>query len=280
MDLIVKKLILSTLTKTWRQQGKRIGFVPTMGALHEGHISLIKTSTKENDKTVVSIFVNPAQFNDPEDLKRYPRNLEKDIKLLETTCCDVVFIPEVEEIYPEPCKLTFDFCYLETIMEGAKRPGHFKGVGQVLSILFEAIQPDRAYFGQKDFQQIAVVKALLNQLSMNMEIISCPTVREEDGLAMSSRNSLLQEEHRKNAPHIYRTLQHAVRLASTMDVDALKQWVIDEINANTFLKTEYFEIVDEITLRPVKTWENNNKKVGCIAVYAGQIRLIDNVIFV
>lgn len=282
MDLIEKRLKLSELVENWRQKGERIGFVPTMGALHEGHLSLVRASNKDNDKTIVSIFVNPTQFNDPEDLKRYPRDTERDLRLLADTGCDVVFLPEVEEIYPDNSdskNKKFEFGYIETVMEGAKRPGHFNGVGQVLSILFDIVRPDKSYFGQKDFQQIAIVKALLKQLPINIEIIPCPIVRESDGLAMSSRNALLEKDYRENAPHIYRTLQEATRLASSMDVDALKKWVIEKIDSNPFLQTEYFDIVDDTDLKSVSNWDEPNIKVGCIAVYAGKIRLIDNIIF-
>ncbi|MDE7373783.1 MAG: pantoate--beta-alanine ligase, partial [Odoribacter sp.] len=188
-----------------KKEGKVIGFVPTMGALHEGHLSLVKASKKNSDITVVSIFVNPTQFNDPEDLKRYPRTLEQDIRLLETVDCDIVFAPSVEEIYPEPDTRKFDFGYLESVMEGAKRPGHFNGVGQVVSRLFDIVSPDKAFFGMKDFQQVAIIKYMVKQLKYNIEIIPCPIVREESGLAKSSRNTLLDEEHKKTAPHIYAT---------------------------------------------------------------------------
>ena len=197
-----KNELIATL-ETYRNEGKIIGFVPTMGALHEGHLSLVKESKSNSDITVVSIFVNPTQFNDPEDLKRYPRTLEKDLDLLKTVNCDLVFAPSVLEIYPEPDTRKFDFGYLESIMEGAKRPGHFNGVGQVVSRLFDVVQPHKAFFGMKDFQQVAIIKNMVKQLNYSVEIIPCPIIREESGLAKSSRNTLLEENYKKNAPHIY-----------------------------------------------------------------------------
>lgn len=262
-----------------KKEGKKIGFVPTMGALHEGHLSLVKASKKNSDITVVSIFVNPTQFNDPEDLKRYPRTLEQDIRLLETVDCDLVFAPSVEEIYPEPDTRKFDFGYLESVMEGAKRPGHFNGVGQVVSRLFDIVSPDKAFFGMKDFQQVAIIKYMVKQLKYDIEIIPCPIVREESGLAKSSRNTLLDEEHKKNAPHIYATLKKARTLVPEMEVKEMKKWIADEINRNPFLETEYVEIVDDTTLKITENWTEPGTKVACVAVYAGKIRLIDNIVF-
>ncbi len=228
---------------------------------------------------VVSVFVNPTQFNDPEDLKRYPRTPEKDCALLETAGCDVAFLPSVEEIYPEKDTRKFDFGYLESIMEGAKRPGHFNGVGQVVSRLFDIVQPDKAFFGMKDFQQVAIIKNMVRQLNYTLEIIPCPIVREASGLALSSRNALLDKEHKENAPHIYATLKKARELASQMSVNELKKWIADEINRNPFLETEYVEIVDDTTLKVINDWKEEGTKVACVAVYAGKIRLIDNIVF-
>lgn len=270
---------LVTLIDNLKKKNKKIGFVPTMGALHEGHLSLIKESEKCSDATVVSIFVNPTQFNDPEDFKRYPRTLEEDIRLLETLNCDIIFTPSAEEIYPEPDKRKFDFGYLESVMEGARRPGHFNGVAQIVSRLFNLVQPDKAFFGMKDFQQIAIIKEMVKQLKYKIEIIPCPIVRDENGLALSSRNALLDEEHKKNAPHIYTTLKKARNLVSKMKVNELKQWITDEINSNTFLKTEYVEIVDYATLKITNDWSEPGDKVACVAVFAGKIRLIDNIVF-
>lgn len=279
MEIVAKKAILNELTDQWRKEGKRIGFVPTMGALHDGHISLVRTSKKENDYTIVSIFVNPTQFNDKEDLKRYPRTPEKDLALLEANGCDLVFMPETEEMYPEEDKRHFDFGYIEEVMEGSRRPGHFNGVAQIVSKLFQLVRPDQAYFGRKDFQQIAIVKSLVKQLSLPVKIVPCPIIREKDGLAMSSRNTLLDRVNRIRAPYIYHILQNAVVRASVLDVESLKQWVIDEIHLIPGLSVEYFEIVNEADLTPIKSWEEDNVKIGCIAVYAGKIRLIDNILF-
>lgn len=278
MQVLNTKNELISLLNNHREKGKKIGFVPTMGALHEGHLSLVKESKKNSDITVVSIFVNPTQFNDPEDLKRYPRTLDKDVALLKTVDCDIVFAPSVEEIYPEPDTRKFDFGYLETVMEGAKRPGHFNGVGQVVSRLFDIVRPDKAFFGMKDFQQIAIIRNMVKQLKYKIEILSCPIIREEDGLAKSSRNVLLDENHRKNAPHIYATLKKVRHLVTQMTVKELKQWIINEINTNSFLETEYVEIVDDTTLKIIEDWSEKGNKVVCVAVYAGKIRLIDNII--
>lgn len=279
MQVLNIKNELINLLDNYKKEGKKIGFVPTMGALHNGHLSLVKTSKTHSDITVVSIFVNPTQFNDPEDLKRYPRTLEQDVKLLETVGCDFVFAPSVEEIYPEPDTRKFDFGYIETVMEGAKRPGHFNGVGQVVSRLFDIVRPDKAFFGMKDFQQVAVIKNMVGQLKYNIEIVPCPIIREESGLALSSRNTLLDEDHKKNAPHIYATLKKARSLASQLSVDELKQWIKDEINKNPLLETEYVEIVDDTSLKVIHEWSEKGTKVACVAVYAGKIRLIDNIVF-
>lgn len=279
MQVLNTKNELINLLDNYKKEGQIIGFVPTMGALHNGHLSLVKASKNNSDITVVSIFVNPTQFNDPEDLKRYPRTLEQDVKLLEAVGCDLVFAPSVEEIYPEPDTRKFDFGYIETVMEGAKRPGHFNGVGQVVSRLFDIVRPDKAFFGMKDFQQIAVIKNMVGQLKYNIEIVPCPIIREESGLALSSRNTLLDEDHKKNAPHIYATLKKARSLASQLSVDELKQWIIDEINKNPLLETEYVEIVDDTSLKVIHDWSEKGTKVACVAVYAGKIRLIDNIVF-
>lgn len=260
-----------------RREGT-VGFVPTMGALHAGHLSLVENAMQENKVVVVSIFVNPTQFNDPKDLQRYPRDLEKDMKLLESTGCHLVFAPEPEEIYPEADTRKFNFGKLETVMEGKHRPGHFNGVAQVVSKLFEIVKPDRAYFGQKDFQQLAVIRKLVKQLNLPVEIISCPIIREESGLAMSSRNQLLKPEELDNAATIYKTLKDAQKLSAEKSVQELTKWVTETINKNPLLDVEYFEVIDEENLQPVKSWKEPGKKVGCIAAYCGKIRLIDNII--
>ncbi|WP_068691385.1 pantoate--beta-alanine ligase [Culturomica massiliensis] len=278
MKVIYTKNELFSLIEGYKKEGKCVGFVPTMGALHNGHLSLVKACKNSCDIAVTSVFVNPTQFNDPEDLKRYPRTPEKDAELLKTAGCDLVFMPSVEEIYPEKDTRKFDFGYLETVMEGAKRPGHFNGVGQVVSRLFDIVQPHKAFFGMKDFQQVAIIKNMVNQLKYNIEIIPCPIVREESGLALSSRNALLEEEHKKNAPHIYATLKKARNLVAEMSVADLKKWITEEINNNPYLETEYVEIVDDTTLKVIENWNEKGTKVVCVAVYAGKIRLIDNII--
>ncbi|HBO27311.1 pantoate--beta-alanine ligase [Culturomica sp.] len=278
MKVIYTKNELFSLIEGYKKEGKCVGFVPTMGALHNGHLSLVKACKNSCDIAVTSVFVNPTQFNDPEDLKRYPRTPEKDAELLRTAGCDLVFMPSVEEIYPEKDTRKFNFGYLETVMEGAKRPGHFNGVGQVVSRLFDIVQPHKAFFGMKDFQQVAIIKNMVNQLKYNIEIIPCPIVREESGLALSSRNALLEEEHKKNAPHIYATLKKARNLVAEMSVADLKKWITEEINNNPYLETEYVEIVDDTTLKVIENWNEKGTKVVCVAVYAGKIRLIDNII--
>lgn len=279
MQVLKSKIELVSLIDNYKKEGKTIGFVPTMGALHNGHLSLVKECKKNSDIAVVSIFVNPTQFNDPEDLKRYPRTLEKDTELLKTVDCDLIFAPSVEEIYPEPDTRKFDFGYLESVMEGAKRPGHFNGVGQVVSRLFDIVRPDKAFFGMKDFQQVAIIKNMVKQLNYSIQIVPCPIVREESGLALSSRNTLLDADHKKNAPHIYATLKKARNLASELSVSDLKKWITDEINSNSYLETEYVEIVDDTTLKITEEWKEAGTKVACVAVYAGNIRLIDNIVF-
>ena len=278
MKVVTTKKELISFINDFRKKGKTIGLVPTMGALHEGHLSLVRECKKNTDITVVIIFVNPTQFNDPEDLKRYPRTPEQDISLLNTVDCDLVFLPTVEEIYPEKDIRKFNFGYLENIMEGARRPGHFNGVGQVVSRLFDIVTPDKAFFGMKDFQQIAIIKNMVQQLNYKIDIVSCPIIREASGLALSSRNMLLDEEHKKNAPHIYATLKKARNLVAQMSVDDLKKWITDQIDSNPYLKTEYVEIVDNTTLQIIQNWNEKNDRVVCVAVHAGKIRLIDNIV--
>ncbi|WP_321279788.1 pantoate--beta-alanine ligase [Marinifilum fragile] len=277
----IVKLVAETKAKISKfiEEGKSIGFVPTMGALHDGHLSLTAESVKENDITVVSIFVNPTQFNNPNDLKTYPRCIEQDLEKLSKYNPDLIFIPEVEEMYPEPDTRVFDFGHLDNVMEGKNRPGHFNGVAQVVSKLFDIVTPHKAYFGQKDFQQVAVIKQMVKDLKLNVKIVPCPIIREEDGLAMSSRNLLLTEDQRKNASKISETLFKACNLAADLSVNELKDWVVDEINKNPYLSVEYFEIVDDTYLQPIKSWDENKVKVGCITVQVGKIRLIDNITF-
>lgn len=270
---------LQAILDNKRQEGLSIGFVPTMGALHAGHISLVEKAGQQSGFVVVSIFVNPTQFNDKSDLERYPRDLQKDVNLLEPTSCQLIFAPEANEIYPEPDTRQFDFGNLEQVMEGKFRPGHFNGVAQVVSRLFEIVQPDKAFFGLKDFQQLAIISEMVRKLKLPVEIVPCQIVRETDGLAMSSRNMLLSAEQRMNAVLISATLFEATNKTGELNVKELTNWVINRINENEYLNTEYFEIVDSMTLQPIKSWNDPCLKVGCIAVQCGKIRLIDNMKF-
>jgi len=255
------------------------GFVPTMGALHDGHISLVRRAVSENKTVVVSIFVNPTQFNDTKDLEQYPRNLKADLELIEKTGCQIVFAPTAEEIYPEPDTRKFNFGALETVMEGKHRPGHFNGVAQVVSKLFDIVQPDKAYFGLKDFQQLAIIKEMVLHFKLPVEIVPCPIVREKSGLAMSSRNELLTAEERKNAAVISKTLFEAKKLTEQKSVRELAEWISETINKNQYLTVEYVEIVDDRQLQPIKSWDDKGEKVCCVAVFCGKVRLIDNVGF-
>jgi pantoate--beta-alanine ligase len=268
---------LQAILDNKRQEGLSIGFVPTMGALHAGHLSLVEKAGQQSGFVVASIFVNPTQFNDKGDLERYPRDLQKDVDLLEPTSCQLIFAPEADEIYPEPDTRQFNFGNLEQVMEGKFRPGHFNGVAQVVSRLFEIVQPDKAFFGLKDFQQLAIINEMVRKLELPVEIVPCPIVRETDGLAMSSRNMLLSNEQRQNAVLISATLFEAANKTRELNVEALTNWVINRINENEYLNTEYFEIVNSMTLQPIKSWNDPCTKVGCIAVQCGKIRLIDNV---
>lgn len=262
-----------------RKQGKSVGLVPTMGALHDGHASLVKRSVKDNDVTVVSVFVNPTQFNDKNDLKNYPRTLDSDCALLESCGADYVFAPSVEEMYPTPDTRQFEFPPVSTVMEGKHRPGHFNGVCQVVSRLFYITRPDRAYFGEKDWQQIAVVKAMVRSLQLDVEIVECEIVRESDGLAMSSRNTLLADNERAIAPRIYATLKESIKYAKTHSLTETHDYVVSNINSVDGLDVEYFSIVDGNTLQDVSAWEDSNYIVGCITVFCGAtpIRLIDHI---
>lgn len=262
-----------------RKQGKSIGLVPTMGALHEGHASLVRQSVKENDVTVVSVFVNPTQFNDKNDLKNYPRTLEADCALLDDCKADYVFAPSVEEMYPVPDTRQFEYPPVSTVMEGAHRPGHFNGVCQVVSRLFYIVRPDRAYFGEKDWQQIAVVKAMVRHLGLGVQIVECPIVRDTDGLARSSRNTLLAPDERAIAPAIYKALKNSLTYAKKHTLKETHDHVVDTINAVDGLEVEYFAIVDGDTLQDVANWEDSPYVVGCITVYCGKtpIRLIDHI---
>lgn len=263
----------------FRSEGKKIGLVPTMGALHAGHASLVGRSVKENDVTVVSVFVNPTQFNDKKDLETYPRTLEADCRLLESMGADIVFAPSAEEVYPEPDTRTFSYPPTDTVMEGAYRPGHFNGVCQIVSKLFGYVEPDRAYFGEKDFQQIAVVKAMVKDLKIPVEICPCKIVREADGLALSSRNSLLTPDERKLAVNISKTLFASVDYAKNHTLEETKKFVVDTINSYDGLEVQYYEIVDGDSLRSLASWDDSDYIVGCITVFCGArpVRLIDNI---
>ena len=260
-----------------RKAGKKIGFVPTMGALHEGHASLVRRAVAENEIVVVSVFVNPTQFNDKNDLLKYPRTLEADCELLEKEGATYVFAPSVEEVYPEPDTRQFSYAPLDTVMEGKYRPGHFNGVCQVVSKLFMMVEPDKAYFGEKDFQQLAIIREMVKQMNFPLEIVGCPIVREADGLALSSRNARLSEKERLQALSISKTLFQSKEYAATHTVEETQKFVEDGIAAAEGLELEYFELVDGTTLQKISTWDETNYAVGCITVYCGEVRLIDNI---
>jgi len=281
MEIINSIVALQNALYASRKAGKRIGLVPTMGALHDGHASLIRRSVKDCDVTVVSVFLNPTQFNDQNDLARYPRTLEADCALAETCGADIVFAPSVKEIYPTPDTRTFAFPPVTTVMEGAYRPGHFNGVCQVVSRLFYIVKPQRAYFGEKDWQQIAVIKRLVTFINSPVEIIECPTIREKDGLAKSSRNALLAPDERLLAAKIYAVLQESVARSKTKTVAEVHDEVVHQLNATDGLDVEYFDIVDGRTLLPVTQWDQAAEVVGCITVYCGAtpIRLIDHITY-
>ena len=257
--------------------GKTVGLVPTMGALHAGHASLVERCVSQNDITVVSIFVNPTQFNDKNDLEKYPRTFEADSELLEKCGATYVFAPSVAEMYPQPDTRQFSYPPLDTVMEGAFRPGHFNGVCQIVTKLFDAVQPHRAYFGEKDFQQLAIIREMVRQLGLSLEIVGCPIVREDDGLALSSRNALLTPEQRHTALVISRTLFASVEYAKDHSLAETKQMVEQAIADTEGLELEYYEIVDGHTLQPVSSWDDADYIVGCITVYCGKVRLIDNI---
>ena len=260
-----------------REKGKKVGLVPTMGALHAGHISLVKRCVAENDICVVSDFVNPTQFNDKHDLETYPRTLDADCALLEPVGCDYVFAPSVAEMYPEPDTRVFNLGPVAEVMEGPRRPGHFNGVAQVVSKLFYIVEPDNAYFGEKDFQQIAVIREMVRQLNLPVHIVDYPIQREADGLALSSRNTRLTPEQRQKAPVIARTLKESTTFVPAKSVQEVIDYVVNTINQVPEMEVEYFEIVDGNTMQPIQNWSDTTYPVGCITVYCGEVRLIDNI---
>lgn len=260
-----------------RKAGKKIGLVPTMGALHEGHASLVRRAVAENDIVVVSDFVNPTQFNDTNDLLKYPRTLEADCELLEKEGVAYVFAPSVEEVYPEPDTRQFSYAPLDTVMEGKYRPGHFNGVCQIVSKLFMMVEPDKAYFGEKDFQQLAIIREMVRQMQFPLQIVGCPIVREADGLALSSRNARLSDEQRQQALNISKTLFASKEYATSHTVEETQKFVEDGIASSEGLELEYFELVDGTTLQKISSWDETEYAVGCITVYCGEVRLIDNI---
>ena len=282
MKVINKTSDLQAIIEQFKNDGKSIGLVPTMGALHKGHLSLVKNSISNNDITVVSIFVNPTQFNNPNDLASYPRTVEKDLELLQTVGCDVVFAPEADDIYSKSetdSRFEFDFEGLDKVMEGKFRPGHFNGVVQIVSKLFDLVRPDRAYFGEKDFQQLAIIRSMTRRYNLPIEIVPCPIVREDSGLALSSRNSLLKDNEKQVAQHIYAVLNESRQFVPQTEVEELKQCVIAAIEQKPELKVEYFDIVDGHTLKSIGKWDECDYVVGCITVFCGNVRLIDNICY-
>lgn len=278
-EMIVVETVdkLRAILAAARAEGKSVGLVPTMGALHEGHASLVQRSVEENDVTVVSVFVNPTQFNDKGDLERYPRTLDADCALLSSLGANYVFAPSVEEVYPEPDTRVFDFAPLDKVMEGVYRPGHFNGVAQIVSKLFMYVEPDRAYFGEKDFQQLAIIREMVRQLGFKLQVVGCPIVREKDGLALSSRNTLLTPEQRITALAISKTLFASLDYAKLHTLTETKQMVEQAIAGTEGLELEYYEVVNGNTLQPVASWDDTDYIVGCITVYCGKVRLIDNI---
>lgn len=278
MKIIDKISEVKEDVKALKNRGLTIGFIPTMGALHQGHLSLIKKAKKENDIVVCSIFVNPVQFNNKEDLEKYPRDYKSDLEKLESLNCDMVFMPDVDEMYPEIPTNEYDFGSLDKVMEGKYRPGHFNGVAIVVHKFFEIIQPHKAYFGEKDFQQLTIIKRLVKDYNIPVEIVPCPIVREIDGLAMSSRNARLTNEGRKTAPEIYKTLLAAKKnYKNFSSSQELKKWIEDDINKNSLMKLEYVDIADINTLQAIDDFSDEKNMIICIVVFLGEIRLIDNI---
>ncbi|WP_373827087.1 pantoate--beta-alanine ligase [Bacteroides heparinolyticus] len=277
MEIVYTIKDLQVALSDLRVRGKKVGLVPTMGALHAGHASLVKRCVAENDVAVVSVFVNPTQFNDKNDLIKYPRTLEADCRLLEDCGVAFVFAPSVEEMYPEPDMRQFSYAPLDTVMEGAFRPGHFNGVCQIVSKLFDSVEPDRAYFGEKDFQQLTIIREMVRRMNYPLGIVGCPIVREADGLALSSRNARLSAEERKNALKISQALFESRTFAASHTVAETQKFVEDAIAVAPGLRLEYFELVDGNTLQKITNWEDTSYAVGCITVFCGEVRLIDNI---
>jgi len=280
MNIISKRNEIRNTVKVLTSKGKSTGFVPTMGALHDGHLALVRQAKEENDYVIVSIFVNPTQFNNKEDLIKYPRDNDSDLEKLQSVDCDFVFIPTVEEMYPrQEDQRNYDFGNLTNVMEGKNRPGHFDGVATIVHKLFDAIPATNAYFGKKDYQQLLVIRSLVNQLNMNINIIPCDIVREKDGLAMSSRNQRLTKEQRKIAPLIYQTLKKAVKKSTDSSVNEVKNYVESEINKGNEMELEYFEVADGDSFNLIGHFEKNKNIMGFIVVNLGNVRLIDNIQF-
>lgn len=277
MEIIRTVAGLRSRVEALKNEGKTVGLVPTMGALHKGHLSLVERARAANDAVVVSVFVNPTQFNNPTDLATYPRTEEADCELMRSAGVDVAFIPSVEEIYPQKDTRVFDLGPVAEVMEGAMRPGHFNGVAQIVSKLFDFTRPTRAYFGEKDFQQIAVIRRMVEIEGFDLEIVDCPIKREADGLAMSSRNVRLSAEQRAIAPAIHRTLEGSLSWARDHSVEQTKRYVIDELNSLPHLQVEYYEIVDALSMQPITDWAESESPVGCATVFCGEVRLIDNI---
>ena len=278
MQIITSKKGIQEQVSALKRQQKTIGLVPTMGALHEGHASLVRRSVSENDVTFVSVFVNPTQFNNKEDLEKYPRNLERDAELLASLKADFVFAPTPEEMYTVDemnTTFSFDFGGLDKVMEGKMRPGHFNGVVQVVSKLFRLVEPDRAYFGEKDYQQLAIIRRMKDVMHFDdLQIIGCPIVREASGLALSSRNERLSAEEKQTAVQISHVLFESRQLTQSQSVEQVQNWVIEQINRVPGLTVEYYEIVDQTTLLPAHDFSH---AIGCVTVYCGPVRLIDNI---
>lgn len=281
MRIIKEAAELEAFVAHEKNNGRSVGFVPTMGALHEGHLSLVERCVADNDVAVVSVFVNPTQFNNPDDLATYPRSEEADARLLANAGAAVMFCPSVEQMYPDGTARDHEFQLGDAaeVMEGKYRPGHFQGVAQVVSRLFMLVRPDRAYFGEKDFQQIAVIRNMVKSEGIDVEIVACPIKRADDGLALSSRNALLSPEQRALAPEIHKTLADSVDYAAGHSLQATHDSVVEHLNAIPGMKVEYFEIVDARTLLPVSNWAESPWIVGCITVYCGKVRLIDNITY-